>query len=82
MQPTVQEEITTSEEFDAFWSEFVGWWGWDEDPDGEALKFKMGNEEYTLKCCWDEGTLLVAMVAPWAEEWDYVQLYRGMFGWV
>lgn len=81
VQPTVQEEITTSEEFDAFWSEFVGWWGWDEDPDGEALKFKMGNEEYTLKCCWDEGTLLVAMVAPWAEEWDYAQLYRGMFGW-
>ena len=81
VQPTVQEEITTSEEFDAFWSEFVGWWGWDEDPDGEALKFKMGNEEYTLKCCWDEGTLLVAMVAPRAEEWDYAQLYRGMFGW-
>jgi hypothetical protein len=21
------------------------------------------------------------MSAPWAEEWDYVQFYRGMFGW-
>ena len=80
-QPTVQEEITTSEEFDAFWSEFVGWWGMDEDSDEEALRLKQGKADYTLKCCWNEGTLLVAMVAPWAEEWDYVQLYRGMFGW-
>ena len=80
-QPAVQEEIATSEEFDAFWSEFTGWWGMDDDSNEEALKLKMGNEEYTLKCCWNEGTLLVAMVAPWVEEWDYVQLYRGMFGW-
>jgi hypothetical protein len=81
VQLTVQEEITTSEEFDAFWSEFVGWWGLDEDSDEEALRLKQGKADYTLKCCWNEGTLLVAMVAPWAEEWDYVQLYRGMFGW-
>ena len=81
VQPAVQEEITTSKEFDAFWSEFVGWWGMDEDSDEEALRLKQGKADYTLKCCWNEGTLLVAMVAPWAEEWDYVQLYRGMFGW-
>jgi len=78
--PTAQEEISTSVEFDAFWSELVKWWELDDDSDEEALTLKKGKAEYTLKCCWDEGTLLVAMVAPWPEEWDYVQLYRGMFG--
>lgn len=80
LKPTAQEEISTSVEFVAFWSEFVGWWGMDEDSNEEALTLKNGKAEYALKCCWDEGTLLVAMVAPWPEEWDYVQLYRGMFG--
>jgi len=81
MKETGQEEITTSTEFDSFWSEFVGWWGLDEDSEEEALRLKQGKAGYTLKCCWNEGTLLVAMIAPWPEEWDYVQLYRGMFGW-
>lgn len=75
----LQEDSTWNESFDAFWAEFVSWWGLEGEE--EEMTLKKGKEEYKLRFFWDEGTLLVAMSAPWAEEWDYVQLYRGMFGW-
>lgn len=74
-----EADSTRNESFDAFWAEFTDWWGLEGEE--EELTLKKGKEEYKLRCFWDEGTLLVAMSAPWAEEWDYVQLYRGMFGW-
>ena len=73
------EQIPTSAELDAFWGELVGFWR--VDGDDEVVTFKKGKASYTLKCGWNEGTLVVAMIAPWAREWDYVQLYRGRFGW-
>ena len=77
--PTAHEEIITSAEFDVFWEEFAVWWG---ASDGEEiLTLKKGKTSYVLKCGWNEGTLVVAMISPWPKEWDYVQLYRGMFGW-
>ena len=79
-KPTAHEEIATSAEFDAFWEEFADWWG---ASDGEeVLTLKNGKTSYALKCGWSEDTLVVAMISPWPKEWDYVQLYRGMFGWV
>ena len=78
-KPTAHEEIATSAEFDAFWEEFADWWG---ASDGEeVLTLKNGKTTYKLRCGWNEGTLVVAMISPWPKEWDYVQLYRGMFGW-
>ena len=77
--PMVLDNVSTSEEFDAFWDELADWWGAFDDE--EFLAIKKGATMYTLKCGWSEGALVAAMVAPWAEEWDYVQLYRGMFGW-
>lgn len=73
------EQIPTSAELDSFWGELVG--SWRVDGDDEVVTFKKGKVSYTLKCGWNEGTLVVAMIAPWAREWDYVQLYRGRFGW-
>ena len=77
--PMVLDNVSTSEEFDVFWDELADWWGAFDDE--EFLAMKIGATMYTLKCGWSEGALVAAMVAPWAEEWDYVQLYRGMFGW-
>ena len=75
----VLDNVSTSEEFDVFWDELADWWGAFDDE--EFLAMKKGATMYTLKCGWSEGALVAAMVASWAEEWDYVQLYRGMFGW-
>ena len=77
--PMVLDNVSTSGEFDAFWDELADWFG--ALGGEEFLAIKKGSAMYTLKCGWSAGTLVVAMVAPWAEEWDYVQLYRGMFGW-
>ncbi len=68
----------TSPDVDAFWEELADWWGATEGE--EILVLKKGKKSYTLKCGWNEGTLVVAMISPWPKEWDYVQLYRGMFG--
>jgi len=72
-------EVVVDEKFDEFWDEFCNWW--DLPVGEEELSLKRGMTEYKLRCAWDDGTLVVSMVSPWPREWDYAQLYRGMFGW-
>ena len=60
-------------------SEFTGWWVMEGDE--EDVSLKRGKSVYKMRCRWNEGTVLVGMVSPWGGEWDYAQLYRGMFGW-
>lgn len=69
----------SKEEFEKFWSEFTEWWVMEGDE--EDVSLKRGKSVYTMRCRWNEGTVLVGMVSPWGGEWDYAQLYRGMFGW-
>ena len=70
---------STKEEFEKFWSEFMEWWV--VEGEEEDVSLKRGKTVYTLRCRWSERTVLVGMVSPWGGEWDYAQLYCGMFGW-
>lgn len=79
VRPSEPVVVATTAEFDAFWKEFASWCGAIEGE--EILSFKRGMKSYVLKCGWNEGTLFVVMISPWPKEWDYVQLYGGMFGW-
>lgn len=65
--------------FEKFWEEFAAAWGMKGKV--EEVKLRRGRHVYTLRCGWDEDLLIVGMISPWVCEWDYVQMYRGMFGW-
>lgn len=73
-----QKGDTVETDFEKFWKEFSEWWPLDGGE--EEVTLKKGKREYRLRCRWGRGTLLIGMSAPWVCEWDYVQLYRGMFG--
>lgn len=72
-------ERCTPEEFERFWAETGDFFGLEGDE--ENLVFKDGACEHTLRCRWDDGNVVVALASPMSTEWDYAQLYRGMFGW-
>ena len=65
--------------FEKFWEEFAASWG--VEGEVEEVKLKRGRHVYTLRCGWNEELVIVGMISPWVCEWDYVQMYRGMFGW-
>ncbi|MDO5319340.1 MAG: hypothetical protein Q4G65_11985 [bacterium] len=67
------------ERFDAFWQEFTKTWGIIGEE--ETVTLRRDGSSYKLRCVYNEGTVLVAMISPWIKEWDYAQVYRGMFGW-
>lgn len=72
--------ISLKEEFSNFWKDFTDWWCLEGEE--EELVIKQGKKEYSLRCYWNEGTLLVAAIMPDSGiYWDYAQLYRGMLGW-
>lgn len=76
MRPELDEG--SARELSDAWAEMTKWAGIGEAEEEFVLRRK--NRDYWLRCGWSEGTLVVAMVRPWTAQWDYVQLYRGMFG--
>lgn len=78
---TLAYEITDEKraKFEKFWEEFAASWG--VEGEVEEVKLRRGRHVYTLRCGWNEDLVIVGMLSPWVCEWDYVQMYRGMFGW-
>ena len=63
---------------DNFWGELSKFWGALEKE--EYVEMKIEKTLYKLRCGWNHDFLVIAMVTPWLNEWDYVQLYRGRLG--
>lgn len=66
-------------EFEKFWSEHKEWRKIDGDE--EEITMKRGRTKYTLRCRWDNGTLVIGMIYPWTCDWDYLEMFAGMYGW-
>lgn len=78
----VSETVDVSDELGEFWRELKDWWN-DRGAsiEGEELvHLTCERVSYSLMCAWNRDLLLLSVAKPWIKEWDYVELYRGMFG--
>ena len=66
--------------FISFWNQIADFFVSD-DYHEELRAVKVGETTYTVLCGWDADTLIMAVMAPYVHEWDFVQMYRGPFGW-
>lgn len=77
----VSETVDVSGELGGFWRELKAWWN-DRGVsiEGEELvQLTCERVSYSLMCAWNRDFLLLSVAKPWPKEWDYVELYRGMF---